>query len=85
MPFLEPQILWRFMPSAMMVAISFLCLNGDPSLYIISGSFMLFKVLEFSFRRMLDEMVYVPLDFDSRFLVSSFLILQTLWILAFLY
>lgn len=29
---------------------------------------MLFKVLEFSIRRMLDEMVYVPLDFDSRFL-----------------
>ena len=29
---------------------------------------MLFKALEFSIRRMLDEMVYVPLDFDSRFL-----------------
>ena len=56
------------MPSAMIVAISCLCLTSAPSLYIISGCFMLFKVLEFSFRRMLDEMVYVPLDFDSRFL-----------------
>lgn len=56
------------MPIAMVTSISYLCLDNDPSLILISGCFMLFKVLEFSIRRMLDEMVYVPLDFDSRFL-----------------
>lgn len=56
------------MPTAMVTSIGYLCLNQNPSLFLISSSFMLFKVLEFSFRRMLDEMVYVPLDFDSRFL-----------------
>lgn len=68
MPYLEPRTLWRFMPSMMVIALGFLCLNENPSLYLISGAFMLFKVMEFSIRRMLDEMVYVPLDFESRFL-----------------
>mmetsp|Transcript_12569 Transcript_12569/g.23580 ORF Transcript_12569/g.23580 Transcript_12569/m.23580 type:complete len:537 (+) Transcript_12569:272-1882(+) len=68
MSHLEPRTLWRFMPITMVIALSYVCTNKDPSLYLISGSFMLFKVMEFSFRRMLDEMVYVPLDFESRFL-----------------
>jgi|AntRauTorckE5430_2_1112549.scaffolds.fasta_scaffold04992_2 ATP/ADP translocase len=68
MPYLEPRTLWRFMPTVMVTALSYLCMHEDPSLYIISGVFMLFKVMEFSIRRMLDEMVYVPLDFESRFL-----------------
>ena len=68
MPYLEPRTLWRFMPTTMVIAISYLCLNKNPSLYLISAAFMLFKVMEFSIRRMLDEMVYVPLDFESRFL-----------------
>jgi len=68
MPHLEPRTLWRFMPTVMVTALSYLCMHEDPSLYIISGLFMLFKVMEFSIRRMLDEMVYVPLDFESRFL-----------------
>lgn len=68
MPFLETKTIWRFMPIVMVIAISYMCTNKDPSLYLISGTFMLFKVMEFSFRRMLDEMVYVPLDFESRFL-----------------
>jgi len=68
MPHLEPRYLWRFMPMTMVTALSYLCLNENPTLYLISGCFMLFKVMEFSIRRMLDEMVYVPLDFESRFL-----------------
>lgn len=68
MPHLEPRYLWRFMPMTMVTALSYLCINENPTLYLISGCFMLFKVMEFSIRRMLDEMVYVPLDFESRFL-----------------
>ena len=37
----------------------------DPSLYLIAGTFLTMKALEFSARRMLDEMVYVPLDYDA--------------------
>ena len=41
--------------------------RGDPSLYIISACLLTMKTLEYSARRMLDEMVYVPLDFESRY------------------
>ena len=70
MPYLEPKFLWRLMPVTMVSLLSTLCFKNDPSLYLVSGSLMLMKVMEFAIRRMLDEMVYVPLDFDSRFLVS---------------
>lgn len=68
MSHLETKFLWRLMPLTMVIAISALVLNSDPSLKLIGACFMLFKVMEFSIRRMLDEMVYVPLDFESRFL-----------------
>jgi len=46
---------------------TFQAFQENPSLYIVSGSLLVMKVLEYSARRMLDEMVYVPLDFESRF------------------
>lgn len=42
--------------------------GGDPSLTMVASAFLVMKTLEFSVRRMLDEMVYVPLDYESRFL-----------------
>jgi len=68
MPHLEPRHLWRFMPIIMVSITSYLSTKADTSLYLIGGIFMLWKVMEFSIRRLLDEMVYVPLDFESRFL-----------------
>lgn len=58
------------MPIIMVSITSYLSTKADTSLYLIGGIFMLWKVMEFSIRRLLDEMVYVPLDFESRFLVS---------------
>jgi ATP/ADP translocase len=68
---LEPKLLWRILP-----LLPFLCTtyqvyfqNTDhPSLYIVSASLLIMKVSEYSARRLLDEMIYVPLDYESRYL-----------------
>lgn len=76
----EPCALWRLMPSIVLVMTSMLSfprLGGiggpsdtkdHPSLDMVALAFLLMKTMEFSVRRMLDEMVYVPLDYESRFL-----------------
>jgi hypothetical protein len=67
MQILEPKDLWRSIPIMSLACITFQSLQHDPSLYVVSLSLLVMKVLEYSVRRMLDEMVYVPLDFESRF------------------
>jgi ATP/ADP translocase len=67
LPRMEPRNLWRFMPVVMVAAVAFQSLYKDPSIYVIGVAFMLMKIMEFAIRRLLDEMVYVPLDFESRF------------------
>jgi len=64
---IEPSLLWRVMPIIMATYLFYQSVQPSPSLYLVSGALFLFKTLEFSIRRMLDEMVYVPLDFESRF------------------
>lgn len=72
---LEPSTLWRIMP---LIMIGFTSIQSfisssnkenNPSLLLklVATSFLTMKTLEFSVRRMLDELVYVPLDFESRF------------------
>lgn len=67
MTILEPRHLWRTMPIIMMCFTTFQSLQKEPSLYVVSASLLVMKTLEYSARRMLDEMVYVPLDFESRY------------------
>lgn len=67
MQVIEPKALWRFVPVISLLFTTFQAFQENPSLYIVSGSLLVMKVLEYSARRMLDEMVYVPLDFESRF------------------
>eukprot|EP00593_Proboscia_inermis_P011364 CAMPEP_0171309028 /NCGR_PEP_ID=MMETSP0816-20121228/19168_1 /TAXON_ID=420281 /ORGANISM="Proboscia inermis, Strain CCAP1064/1" /LENGTH=132 /DNA_ID=CAMNT_0011792293 /DNA_START=763 /DNA_END=1161 /DNA_ORIENTATION=+ len=55
------------MPTLMVGLTCFQSFQADPSLYLVSGTFLLMKTMEFSARRMLDEMVYVPLDYESRY------------------
>lgn len=72
----EPGMLWKGMPIIMVIMTSLLAFpkltggdgSGDPTLNMVASAFMVMKTLEFSLRRMLDEMVYVPLDYESRFL-----------------
>lgn len=67
MQVLEPRVLWRILPMIMVCFSGFQSTRTDPSLYIISACLLTMKTLEYSARRMLDEMVYVPLDFESRY------------------
>lgn len=64
---IEPKALWRFLPLVSLAFTTFQAFQENPSLYIVGGSLLIMKVSEYSARRMLDEMVYVPLDFESRF------------------
>ena len=68
MQYLEPRDLWRFTPLIAFGFTTFQAFQKNPTLYAISASLLAMKVSEYSARRMLDEMVYVPLDFESRFL-----------------
>lgn len=63
----EPKIMWRIVPLVAMIFTTFQASCKDPTLYIVSTTLLVMKVLEYSARRMLDEMVFVPLDFESRF------------------
>jgi len=65
MQIIEPKTLWRIVPVIVMGFASNMSFARDPSLYLIAGTFLAMKALEFSARRMLDEMVYVPLDYDA--------------------
>jgi ATP/ADP translocase len=68
MHYIEPKDLWRMTPLVSLAFTTFQAVQRNPSLYVIAASLLVMKVLEYSARRMLDEMVYVPLDFESRFL-----------------
>lgn len=67
MQYIEPKDLWRFTPLISLAFTTFQAFQKNPALYAISASLLAMKVSEYSARRMLDEMVYVPLDFESRF------------------
>lgn len=67
MTILEPRDLWRTMPMVLVCFTTFQSLQTDPSLHVVSASLLVMKTLEYSVRRMLDELVYVPLDYESRF------------------
>jgi ATP/ADP translocase len=68
MTMIEPKDLWRAIPVVSLLFTGFQALQKNPSLYTVSASLAAMKISEYSARRMLDEMVYVPLDFESRFL-----------------
>ena len=67
-------MLWKGMPLIMLGMTCFLAfprisgVSGEPTLRIVATTFLVMKTMEFSVRRMLDEMVYVPLDYESRYL-----------------
>lgn len=67
MRIIEPKDLWRVVPLISLIFTAFQASQADATLYVVAGSLLVMKFLEYSARRMLDEMVYVPLDFESRF------------------
>lgn len=72
LPFLmnrvQPKMVWRFMPVLPMVLVLIINFQEDPSLMLIASCLFFAKSMDYSFRNVVNEMVYVSLDFDSRFL-----------------
>lgn len=64
----EPRWVWRLMPIIPVVCTFFTSFQKDPSLTLLAFSFFAAKVIDYSFRNVVNEMVYVPLDFESRYL-----------------
>ncbi|CAB9507095.1 expressed unknown protein [Seminavis robusta] len=72
LPFLARRLnnrqLWLVMPTIMTVCAVFISLQHAGSIHSVSGSFLLMKAMEYSVRGVTTEMVYVNLDYESRFL-----------------
>jgi hypothetical protein len=98
----EPSLVWCGMPLFPALCTIVQCFQDDPSLDLIAFSFFAAKVMDYSIRNVVNEMVcinklqlstqktppatfstiplyfvfyqvYMPLDFESRYLVSVFL------------
>lgn len=67
MTVVEPRDVWRVVPLISLIFTGFQAAQVNPSLAVVSASLMVMKISEYSARRLLDEMVFVPLDFESRF------------------
>ena len=65
----DPRWVWLFMPTIMAVLVLQQGLtSGPPSLTTVGASFFWMKVQEYSLRGVVAELVYVSLDFESRYL-----------------
>lgn len=58
---------WRVMPIVPMLACVITSLQSNPSLLVLAVAFFFTKCSDYSIRGVVTEMVYVPLDFESRF------------------
>jgi ATP/ADP translocase len=60
--------LWLLMPVTMMMCATLMTYQAeDLSLFLVTATFALYKTLEYSVRGVAVEMVYVNLDYESRF------------------
>jgi ATP/ADP translocase len=64
---MEPSVAWRIMPMIPVASTLFQALQTDPALSLLAFSFFAAKCMDYSFRGVGVEMVYVPLDFESRY------------------
>jgi len=62
----DVKVIWRILPFIPLCCI--LSTQVQPSLNLVAFSFFAAKVMDYSIRNVLNEMIYVPLDFDSRYL-----------------
>lgn len=61
-------VVWWLLPACMLPLTALQLSSMEPSLALVGASFLTMKVLEYSVRGVLNELVYAPLDFDSRYL-----------------
>lgn len=60
--------LWLIMPATIMVCATLLIYEKEISLSLVTATFSLYKVLEYSVRAVAMETMYASLDYESRFL-----------------
>lgn len=65
--YLEPKWVYQFMPLLVLPFLVYSALQTS-SLWISAGAFFLLKTLDYSVRNVVNEMVYQPLDFESRYM-----------------
>lgn len=68
MKWVDPRYIWLVMPSAMILLVLCQCLVSNPSLLLVGLSFFWMKTQEYSFRPVVSELIYVTMDFESRYL-----------------
>lgn len=64
----DAQLVWKVMPLMPLCFTLFLSFQQSPPHLLVSGVFFLAKMMDYSFRGVANEMVYIPLDFESRYL-----------------
>jgi ATP/ADP translocase len=71
----EPRTIWKLLPIVPLGACIFTSLQPQSSLMLLALAFFSAKCLDYSVRGVVTELIYLPLDFESRFvgkeLVSS--------------
>jgi len=67
MTLFDPAWVYRLMPLAPLACTVFTAFQAEPPLKIVAFSFFVAKVMDYTLRNVCNEMVYVPLDFESRY------------------
>jgi len=70
MKHIEPRLAWRLMPFLPLLCTIYTSFfqGSDPSLMILAFAFFAAKTMDYSVRGVANELVYTPLDFESRYL-----------------
>jgi ATP/ADP translocase len=63
----EPRRVFPCLPLIIFVSTVYQSIQSDPNLKLISGVFLLVKVMDYALRGVIGELVYVSLDFESRY------------------
>jgi ATP/ADP translocase len=68
--FLEPKWVYKFMPLLLFPLLAYLNIvdTNQTALLVTSAAFFSLKTLDYSLRYVANEMIYQPLDFESRYL-----------------
>lgn len=65
--YLEPKWVYRLMPVILLPLLVYSAFQSS-SLYVAAAGFFALKTMDYSLRNVVNEMVYQPLDFESRYL-----------------
>lgn len=65
---LEPKWVYRIMPLVILPILFYSAIQTSSSLWLATAGFFALKTMDYSLRNVVNEMVYQPLDFESRYL-----------------